>query len=266
MRHKLCRIYVLNCVTIDLKLDKFVFVVYVFCRKNYTACHGGVTQMTDACDKFKSRAAVTNDTVWVQTERAAHEAWGKLCVQDNKASAMLHYLCALVDKYNSGVIVISTKNLAKIMGCSPRTVERASATLQDGNWVQRIHVSGTTYGYAINTAVAWVGLSAAKFDGAAFHAAIIVDREESGIDKPVSLRRVPLLFPPGEKALPVETGGESGSQLQIPGTETSIRLKREQKDFTQVALPLPCPSCGGASQPDSEGTGASVCTACGLVF
>jgi hypothetical protein len=127
-----------------------------------------------------------------------------------------------------------------------------------------VQLSKTVGGYAVNASVAWAGFTSNKTDMAVFHAAVVVP--QSDIPAAIKLRRLPVLYPPDEVAIPRETGGESGSQLQIPGTETSIKLKREPKDFTQVALPLPCPSCGGSSQPDSEGTGASVCTGCGFVF
>ena len=208
--------------------------------------------------------ATNKNLVFVQTERQAHEAWCNLTLTKPLAAAILHKLVALLDDKNGGIVVISNNTLASMIGCHERTIRRATHDLEEGQWLQKVKLSKTVQGYAINSSVGWCGFVSDKTELAAFTATVIVP--QSDIPAPVQLKRIPVLYPPGEVAIPRETGGESGSQLQIPGTETSIKLKREQKDFTQVALPLPCPSCGGASQPDSEGTGASVCTACGLVF
>lgn len=215
--------------------------------------------------KPKGNAPITRSTVFVQTENQAHEAWSLLTDTNPKAASLLHRLAALVDAHNAGVIVISNDTLAQMTGWCVRTVQRAVAALIKGQWIQRVQLSKTVGGYAVNASVAWAGFASNKAEMAVFHAAVVVPRSE--VPAPAPLRRLPALYPPGEVALPVETGGESGSQTLIPGTEPSINLKREAQDFTQVALPLPLPCirCGGGIVPDPEGTGASVCTGCGLV-
>lgn len=172
----------------------------------------------------KGQPPVPAGHTWVQTERKAHEAWGELAMKNPRAAAMLHQLVALMGQ--GGVVVVSMNDLAEIMGCTARTLYRASADLVEGNWIQRIKVSGSVYGFAINSEVAWAGFRGAKYDGAVFSANVVAPRAELET-APKKLRRVPLLFPPEEKALPVETGGESGSQTYLAGLEPSIEGHKE---------------------------------------
>lgn len=202
--------------------------------------------------------------VFVQTERQAHEAWFSLTLTKPLAAAILHKLVALLDDKNGGIVVISNNTLASMIGCHERTIRRATHDLEEGQWLQKIKLSKTVQGYAINSAVGWCGFVSDKANLAAFTATVIVPQED--IPAPVQLRRIPVLYPPGEVATPRETGGESGSQMLIPGTEPSVNLKPAAKDFTQVALPLPCPACGSVGQPDQEGTGTSRCPGCGLIY
>ena len=200
---------------------------------------------------FKGKAPISRSTVFVQTENQAHEAWGLLTDEKPKAASLLHRLVALVDSQNAGVIVISNDTLAQMTGWCTRTVQRATADLVKGNWIQRIQLSKTVQGYAVNACVGWAGFVANKNEMAAFNATIIIPKKD--MPEPVKLRRIPILYPPGEIALPVETGGEPGSQLQISGLESSMEIMAEPKDFEQVPLPLPpvikpvagdaCPKC-----------------------
>jgi len=170
----------------------------------------------------KGTPPVPRHDTWVQTERKAHEAWAELCVRKPRAAAMLHRLVALMQPHGN-VVVISMGDLAKVMGCAERTAYRAADDLIEGRWVQRIKVSGSVFGFAVNSEVAWAGFRAAKYDGGVFTAAVVSTRSE--LDKPpVTLRRVPILFPPGEKALPQETGGEPGSQTSLPGFDRSCEI------------------------------------------
>lgn len=183
----------------------------------------------------KGKAATNKNLVFVQTERKAHEAWGKLCVKKPMAAGVLHCLVALVDDKNGGVVVISNETLSLVMGCHERTIRRATAELERDKWIQKVRLSKTVYGYAVNASVGWSGFVADKAEMAVFHATVIVPQID--MPKAVELRRIPVLYPPGEVALPVETGGESGSQMQISGMEPSIEVK-PAKDFTQERLPL----------------------------
>jgi hypothetical protein len=173
---------------------------------------------------IKGSSPVPKGTTWVQTERKAHEAWAELCIKKPRAAAMLHRLVSLMQPHGN-VVVISMGDLAKVMGCVERTAYRAADDLIEGRWVKRIKVSGSVFGFVVNTEVAWAGFRAAKYDGAVFTASVVSPRAEMDTP-PVELRRVPILFPPGERALPQETGGEPGQQL-LPGTEPSCEIRPE---------------------------------------
>src|SRR3546814_6743754 len=53
---------------------------------------------------------------WVQTERAAHEAWASLIEKAPKAAQLMHILTARVGEHNA--VVVSQKTLAALMKCS----------------------------------------------------------------------------------------------------------------------------------------------------
>lgn len=180
--------------------------------------------------------AVSKTFTWVSTEKSAHEAWMVLTLKKPIAAALMHKLASLVDIRNCGIVVISQSTLAGSMGCCVRTVKRATKDLIDGKWIQKIHLGGLVYGYALNSEVAWIGHNANKYETASFTATVVVPR--NAIPQTSGLRKLPYIFPPDEIALPVETGGESGSQMQISGMEPSVELQKtgEPSDFTQVQL------------------------------
>lgn len=161
---------------------------------------------------------------WVQTERAAHEAWAGL-MRDNPSAAMLmHLLVARIGQHNA--VVISQKTLGELMGKSRDTVKRALATLRDRNWIEvrQIGQSGTVNAYIINDRVAWTG----KRDGirySLFSAAVVLsdeeqpDRDQIGQQEP--LRRVPSLLR-DEQQLPSGDGLPPPSEPTFPGMEPDL--------------------------------------------
>jgi len=177
-------------------------------------------------ETLTGKPATNKNLTFVQTERQAHEAWGDLCVKKPMAAGVLHRLVALVDDKNGGVVIISNDTLAKTMGCHERTIRRATADLEANRWIQRVKLSKTVYGYAVNAAVGWSGFVADKLEVAAFYATVIVPQTD--MPKPTKLRRIPFLFPPNEIAISSETGGESGSQMQISGMEPSVEIKQSE--------------------------------------
>ena len=56
----------------------------------------------------------TSPNTWVQTERAAHEAWAKLTIKSPRSAALMHHLIARMGHQNA--VVVSQKTLAKLMG------------------------------------------------------------------------------------------------------------------------------------------------------
>ncbi len=169
---------------------------------------------------------------WVQTERAAHEAWGNLIDRSPKAAKLMHILTARVGDHNA--VVVSQKTLTLLMKCSRPTVQRALDLLVADRWleVRRIGENGTVNAYLINDRVAWSG----KRDTlrySLFSAAVILseeeqpDREQLGAQEP--LRRLPSLFR-GEQQLPSGEGLPPPSEPNLPGMEPNLPVGRESID------------------------------------
>lgn len=143
---------------------------------------------------------------WVQTERAAHEAWAALMRSSPRAAELMHHLVARVGEHNA--VVISQDDLARMMGKSKRTVIRAAQDLAEANWIEvrQVGRSGGVNAYVINDRVAWSG----KRDGirySLFSASVVVsdqnqpDAETLGHQAP--LRQLPKI---GESQLPSGEG------------------------------------------------------------
>lgn len=168
---------------------------------------------------------------WVQTERAAHEAWADLLRRSPRAAELLHLLVARVGDHNA--VVASQKTLAAMMDRNPRTVRRAVKDLADGNWIEvrQVGDTGSVNAYVLNDRVAWTG-SRENLRYSLFSAAVVVsdaeqpDRASLGAQKP--LRALPSLFP-GERQLPTGSGLQPPSQPSIPGMEPDLpsRTKKE---------------------------------------
>ena len=169
---------------------------------------------------------------WVQTERAAHEAWAALIAKAPKAAQLMHILTARVGEHNA--VVISQKTLRSLMGCSRPTVQRALDVLSQDKWIEirQIGESGTVNAYVINDRVAWTR----NRDGlrySLFSAAVVVseeeqrDREELGQQEP--LRKVPSLFR-DEAQLPSGPGLPPPSQPFLGGMEPDLPATQRGAD------------------------------------
>lgn len=171
---------------------------------------------------------------WVQTERAAHEAWGALIGKAPKAAQLMHVLVARVGPHNA--VVVSQNTLMKLTRASRRTVQRALAVLVEDRWIEvrQVGQNGTVNAYIINDRVAWTG----KREGirySLFSAAVVLsdeeqpDREQLGTQEP--LRKVPSLFQ-GERQLPSGNGLPPPSEPTFPGMEMDLPAKslRDEDD------------------------------------
>lgn len=178
----------------------------------------GVTRAVTALPQKRSAGQ------WVQTERAAHEAWASLIERAPKAAQLMHILTARVGEHNA--VVVSQKTLAELMKCSRRTVQRAVDVLVQDRWIElrQIGENGTVNAHIINDRVAWSG----KRDGirySLFSAAVIVsdeeqpDREQLGNQQP--LRRLPSLFR-DERQMPSGDGLPPPSQPFLSGMEPDL--------------------------------------------
>lgn len=148
---------------------------------------------------------------WVQTDRKAHEEWGKLAMQSPKSAALLHLLVARMG--NKNAIVASQGVLAELMDCSLATVKRALAVLKENQWIEVVQVgsNGTVNAYVINDRVAWGQPRHLIPHLSTFSANVIASAKEQpsgAIENKAPLMKIPVLFrgeiqlPAGEPAEP----------------------------------------------------------------
>ncbi len=167
---------------------------------------------------------------WVQTERAAHQAWAALTARKPRAAALLHILIANMGHQNA--VVVSQKTLAKMMEVSLDTVHRAIRDLEAGRWIQvvRLNGPGTVAAYVVNDRVAW-GQPRDQLRLSTFSATVIADYEDQepeALDT-IDLRRIPTLYP-GEQQLPAGPDGPPPSQPDLEGFELPLPAKHQAPD------------------------------------
>jgi hypothetical protein len=170
----------------------------------------------------------------VQTELAAHEQWAKLAVANPRASSVLHVLLAQMGRSNA--VVASQRTLAKLAGCSVRTLQYALTALREGNWIEvrQLGTTGTACAYIINDRVAWYG-NREGMRYSLFSATVVVseeeqpDREELGRQAP--LQRIPDLHP-GERQLPAGPGLPPPSQPFLEGFERDLPARYVETEET----------------------------------
>lgn len=162
---------------------------------------------------------------WVQTERAAHEAWAGLIGRKPKAAQLLHLLVANMGR--DGAVVTSQATLATLMGVSVNTVKRSLTVLGAENWVDIVRVGserGGVNAYVVNRRVAWADKRSNQ-RYAAFDARILVSTDEQdastiAVDRP-NLRQLPSLSP-GDLQLPAGDGLKPPNQPSIDGLEPDL--------------------------------------------
>lgn len=161
---------------------------------------------------------------WVQTEREAHESWAALLRKSPRAAELLHLLTARVGQHNA--VVISQKDLARLMERSLDTVQRATKELVSGRWIEirQIGDRGTVNAYVLNDRVVWSG----PRDGirySLFSAAVVVSDQEQPdaheLGKQGPLRRLPSLYA-NEQQLPSGPGLPPPSQPSLIGLEPDL--------------------------------------------
>lgn len=160
---------------------------------------------------------------WVQTDRAAHEAWAQLAVANPRAASVLHVIVASMGRHNA--LVASRATLARACGCSVATLKRAVNVLKEGQWIDVRQIGpGTANAYIVNSRVAWTG----KREGirhALFDARVLITDQEqpdrAELDTQAELRALPALQP-GERQLPSGPGQEPPSQPTLPSMEPDL--------------------------------------------
>ena len=166
--------------------------------------------------------------LWVQTDRAAHEAWAEFLTLKGAltASRVLHLLIARMGERNA--YVVSQVELAALLGVDARTVRRGVALLREHNWIQTVGIGGAKSGvqaYIVNSRVAWQG----KRDGirySEFEARVFVtEREQTAPIEGPSLQPLPSIYP-GEQQLPSGPGLPPVSQPSLHGLEPDLPALR----------------------------------------
>lgn len=169
---------------------------------------------------------------FVQTDRAAHEAWARLGTKHPAASALLHVLAANIGDQNA--VVASHKVLATLMGASVATVKRALRTLEMGNWIEvaQIGASGTVNAYVLNSRVAWAeGRDRLRY--ARLQAEVLLTEDEQPANalnaEKQALHRLPRV---GEVQIPAGRGLPPVSQPSFPGMEPDLPASGRAKEPT----------------------------------
>ena len=158
---------------------------------------------------------------WVQTERAAHEAWARFCLQNQTAAAVLHVLVANMGHQNA--VLVPQKVLAGITGLCDRTIRRAITALAKERWIQVVRIGkGKEAAYVVNDRVAW-GQARGQMRLSLFSAAVIADADDQA---PATLDQTPLrklaVLMPGERQLPAGPGEPPPSQPTFDGMEPDL--------------------------------------------
>lgn len=177
---------------------------------------------------------------WVQTERKAHEAWAGLIARKPRAAELLHHLVAQMGPQNA--VVVPQKVLAKLMGRSIDTVQRALKDLEAERWIQIVKMNGpgTVAAYVVNDRVAW-GQSRDQLRLSVFSATVVADAEDQEplTLEPSDLRRIPMLYA-GERQLPTGPGEDPPSQPTMPGMEPDLPALGEHPDpWAHLRNPTP---------------------------
>lgn len=176
-------------------------------------------------DKKVGIPAKTKPGHWVQTERAAHEAWARLIGRKPRAAMLLHHLVAQMGQQNA--VVVSQAVLAKMMGCSIETVKRAVRDLTAEKWIQIVRIGrGKEAAYVVNDRVAWGQPRQEMPRLSVFSAVVIADASDQDTLtlEQGELRRIPTLYP-GEMQLPSGDGLPPPSQPALPGMEPDLPVR-----------------------------------------
>lgn len=176
---------------------------------------------------------------FIQTERATHEAWGKLTMRKPAAAALMHVLVSNVGQDNA--VTASYNTLAELVGCSPMTIRRAIDVLRDERWIEVVQIggSGSANSYVLNSKVAWHE-KRDKLRFAKFSSTILASASEQPdrdkLTERASLRRIPSVLP-GERQLPSGDGLPPISQPALPGMEPELPAMQRHYDPVTGKVP-----------------------------
>jgi DNA-binding transcriptional MocR family regulator len=125
---------------------------------------------------------------------------------------------------HQNAVVVSQKVLAKMLGCTDRTIRNALSDLVAEGWIEVVQIgaAGSVNAYVVNARVAW-GQRRDQLHLAVFTAQIIADADDqpAGTTDRAALRRIPTLYP-GEQQLPAGDGEPPPSEPALPGFEADL--------------------------------------------
>lgn len=164
---------------------------------------------------------------FVQTERAAHEAWAKLVLKQPKAAALMHLLCSRMDA-STNAVVCSHTILAELMNCCTRSIKNYLKSLESERWIQIVSLGkGAANAYVVNSMVAWAK-DREMLKHATFKAQVIVSADDQSPEAlKADLRRIPVLFN-GDMQI------QSGESAEPP---TQLLLDHVQHDLPSISEP-----------------------------
>lgn len=169
----------------------------------------------------------TSQGQWVQTERAAHEAFAALITRSPLAAKIMHLLVARIGENNA--VVISQGVMAELAGASRQGVQKALRILEQDRWleIRQIGDRATVNAYVLNDRVAWHG-PREGLRYSLFSATVITSSAEQPDASELErnnhlrpLRRLPTIYP-GEQQLPSGNGLPPPSQPFLDGMEPDL--------------------------------------------
>lgn len=177
----------------------------------------------------KPPARESRQSTWVQTERAAHEAWSRLIAKAPMAARLAHVLVAHMSPANNAVVASQT-TLGELMAShGERPVHRNSVRnainiLVSERWIEVVQIGGKggALAYVVNARIAW-SRSRNEIRYSTFSAQVIASETEQSesIDDRPALRQVPVLLR-GEQQLPAGPGEPPPAQTILDGMEPDL--------------------------------------------
>lgn len=142
---------------------------------------------------------------------------------------------------HQNAVVVPQTVLAKLMGCSVDTVQRAIRDLVAERWIQVVRLGkGKEAAYVVNDRVAWAQ-SRSDLRLSTFSATVVADIEDQDAATLESsgLRRIPTLYQ-GEMQLPTGPGEDPPSQPHLEGMEPDLPALTQEEELErrdQLRLP-----------------------------
>jgi hypothetical protein len=133
----------------------------------------------------------------------------------------------------TNAVVASHSVLAKMLGCSTRSIRNYISVLEDDKWIQVVTLGkGSTNAYVVNSMVAW-SQSRDNLKYSQFNAQVIADSDDQSQQVVEGdLRKIPVLISGNEQQLPTGRSDNPPTQTLIEGFEPQLpSIEREQLDL-----------------------------------